>query len=102
MTIHSPKGFEGGLLVSGSADHSIRSNVNYLKLLVWDLLKKKISSKINVERPNEDFLFKFKDTALTNYAEDHILNQVLIFTYLPIAQNITEAIEPEERLLLLL
>ena len=26
LTIHSPKGFEGGLLVSGSADHSIRSN----------------------------------------------------------------------------
>ena len=25
LTIHSLKGFEGGLLISGSADHSIRS-----------------------------------------------------------------------------
>lgn len=47
-------------------------------ILVWDLLKKKISSKINVERPNEDFLFKFKDTVLPNYAEEHILNNVKI------------------------
>ena len=47
-----------------------------MKFIVWDLLKKKISSQINVERPNEDFLFKFKDTVITNYAEDHILNNV--------------------------
>lgn len=46
-------------------------------ILVWDLLKKKISSKINVERPNEDFLFKFKDqVTITNFAEEHILNNV--------------------------
>lgn len=78
--IHSPKGFEGGLLVSGSADHSIRSTSQAFILIVWDLLKKKISSKINVQRPDEEFLLKFKDThePLPNYAEDHILNNVPI------------------------
>jgi len=45
-------------------------------MLVWDLLKKKISSKINVQRPDEEFLFKFKDQPIPNYAEDHILNNV--------------------------
>lgn len=45
---------------------------------VWDLLKKKISSKINVLRPDEEFLFKFKDTNIPNYSEDHILNNVRI------------------------
>ena len=44
--------------------------------LVWDLLKKKISSKINVLRPDEEFLFKFKDQPIPNYSEDHILNNV--------------------------
>jgi len=33
LTIHSPKGFEGGLLVSGSADHSIRSKQIFYKYL---------------------------------------------------------------------
>lgn len=79
LTIHSPKGFEGGLLVSGSADHSIRSIITLTLnsfIIVWDLLKKKISSKINVLRPDEEFLFKFKDQPVPNYSEDHILNNV--------------------------
>jgi hypothetical protein len=45
--------------------------------IVWDLLKKKISSKINVLRPDEEFLFKFKDQPIPNYSEDHILNNVM-------------------------
>jgi WD40 repeat protein len=67
MSIYSPKGIEGGILVSGSADHEIRN---------WHLVKKKISSKINVQRPDEEFLLKYKDShePVTNYAEDHILN----------------------------
>ena len=36
LTIHSPKGFEGGLLVSGSADHSIRSKIYNLVKLVYN------------------------------------------------------------------
>ena len=42
----------------------------------WHLVKKKISSKINVERPGEEFLLKYKDShePVVNYAEDHILN----------------------------
>jgi hypothetical protein len=32
MSIYSPKGIEGGILVSGSADHEIRSNgISYKK-----------------------------------------------------------------------
>jgi F-box and WD-40 domain protein 1/11/F-box/WD-40 domain protein 7 len=68
LSLYSPKGMDGGLLVSGSADHSIRT---------WDLLKKKISSKLQVNRPEEDRLFKFKEknqVEPVNYAEDHILN----------------------------
>jgi hypothetical protein len=63
LTIFSPKGFEGGLLVSGSADHSIRSkSIKSLNMgVVWDLLKKKISNKIYVQRPDYDFLLKFND-----------------------------------------
>lgn len=38
LTIHSPKGIEGGLLVSGSADHSIRSNFIYRSKSIYDSL----------------------------------------------------------------
>lgn len=33
MSIYSPKGIEGGILISGSADHEIRSKLKiYLKV----------------------------------------------------------------------
>ena len=79
MSIYSPKGIEGGILVSGSADHEIRSRFRSItKLIDWHLVKKKISSKINVQRPDEEFLLKYKDihTPVVNYSEDHILNSV--------------------------
>ena len=66
--MYSPEGIDGGLLISGSADHSIRT---------WDLLKKKISSKLEVSRPEEELLFKYKEkhgVQPVNYAEDHTLN----------------------------
>lgn len=80
MSIYSPKGIEGGILVSGSADHEIRSNRSLYNISIdWHLVKKKISSKINVQRPDEEFLLRYKDqqTPLVNFAEDHILNTVL-------------------------
>jgi len=46
--------------------------------LDWHLVKKKISHKINVQRPDESVLLKYRDShePLTNYAEDHVLNTV--------------------------
>lgn len=65
------------------APQTTKSEVNkpFRKLfpfLDWHLVKKKISSKINVQRPDEEFLLKFKDShdPMVNYAEDHILNTV--------------------------
>jgi hypothetical protein len=49
-------------------------------ILVWDLLKKKIASKIFVVRPSDDVLLKASDEKLTNFAEDHILNTVRLLT----------------------
>ena len=42
----------------------------------WHLVKKKISSKINVQRPDEEFLLRYRDSheALVNFSEDHVLN----------------------------
>jgi len=59
----------------------MRSEVGFrsiTKLIDWHLVKKKISSKINVQRPDEEFLLKYKDihTPVVNYSEDHILNSV--------------------------
>ena len=49
-----------------------------LSILDWHLVKKKISSKINVQRPDDEFLLRYKDQhiPLVNYSEDHILNTV--------------------------
>jgi hypothetical protein len=59
----------------------MRSEVGFISvtnLIDWHLVKKKISSKINVQRPDEEFLLKYKDihTPVVNYSEDHILNSV--------------------------
>jgi hypothetical protein len=45
----------------------------------WHLVKKKISNRIDVERPDEDILLRYRENShepLPNYAEDHILNTV--------------------------
>lgn len=44
--------------------------------LVWNLEESKLKGKLQVERPTEDALFKFKQLIgdLPNYSEDHILN----------------------------
>ena len=82
MSIYSPLGIEGGILVSGSADHEIRSNYQEFNLIhnvEWHLVKKKISNRIDVERPEEDILLRYRENShepLPNYAEDHILNTV--------------------------
>jgi hypothetical protein len=42
-------------------------------------VKKKISNRIDVERPDEDILLRYRENShepLPNYAEDHILNTV--------------------------
>jgi hypothetical protein len=47
--------------------------------LEWHLVKKKISNRIDVERPDEDILLRYRENShepLPNYAEDHILNTV--------------------------
>jgi len=78
MSIYSPKGIEGGILVSGSADHEIRSKRFLITSIDWHLVKKKISTRINVNRPDEEFILKYKDqhTPLVNFSEEHILNTV--------------------------
>jgi len=50
-----------------------------ISLLEWHLVKKKISNRINVERPDEEILIRYRDIThdpLPNYADDHILNTV--------------------------
>lgn len=59
-------------------------------------MKKKISNRIDVERPEEDILLRYRENAhepLTNYAEDHILNTVRNFPLklLEIAQSFGKA-----------
>lgn len=53
--------------------HTLHSFSNTMDI-VWDLLKKKIANKILVNRPDDEFLLKFTDEKLTNFAEDHVLN----------------------------
>lgn len=65
LTIHSPKGIDGGILLSGSADNLIK---------IWDLENQKNLSRLFVNRPDEDFLLKYTQDEVPNYAEDHVLN----------------------------
>lgn len=69
LAIHSPKGVEGGDIISGSSDHLIR---------VWRFSKKKSFSTLDVPKPNEQELYHYKEAAgeLLNYAGEHILNTV--------------------------
>lgn len=59
-------------------------NLNIIHIIEWHLVKKKISNRIDVERPEEDILLRYRANAhepLPNYAEDHILNNVCNFSY---------------------
>ena len=54
-------------------------------MIEWHLVKKKISNRIDVERPEEDILLRYRENShepLPNYAEDHILNTVRDFRIL--------------------
>jgi|LauGreDrversion4_2_1035121.scaffolds.fasta_scaffold644898_2 hypothetical protein len=45
----------------------------------WHLVKKKISNRLDVERPDEEILLRYRENShepLPNYSEDHILNNV--------------------------
>ena len=52
--------------------------ISSFSFLVWDLLKKRISNKINVVRPDDKKLEEYQGTSTKpiNYAPDHILNNV--------------------------
>jgi hypothetical protein len=42
-------------------------------------VKKKISNRLDVERPDEEILLRYRENShepLTNFSEDHILNNV--------------------------
>ena len=58
LALHSQDGFDGGILISGSSDHSIRSRLARSPHSVWDLMKQRIATKITVMRPSDEFLMK--------------------------------------------
>lgn len=65
LTIHSPNGIDGGILLSGSADDCIK---------IWDIENQKNLNRLFINRPDEEFLLKYTSDDLPNYAEDHVLN----------------------------
>ncbi|CAI2372944.1 unnamed protein product [Moneuplotes crassus] len=65
LTIHSPKGIDDGIIVSGSADDCIK---------IWDIKNQKQINKVFIERPDDEFLLKYTSEELINYSEDHVLN----------------------------
>jgi len=65
LTIYSPNGIDGGILLSGSADDCIK---------IWDLENQRNLRRLFVNRPEEDFLLKYVTDDPPNYAEDHVLN----------------------------
>lgn len=65
LTIHSPDGIDGEILLSGSADDCIK---------IWDLKNQRNLSRLFVNRPEEEFLLKYAIDELPNYSEDHVLN----------------------------
>ena len=52
------------------------SHTNYLYFIVWDLANQKLTKKIDVIRPADVELFKYKDhqNEIVNYAPEHVLN----------------------------
>lgn len=65
LTIHSPAGIDGGILLSGSADNCIK---------IWDIENQKNLNRLFVNRPDEEFLLKYTADDLPNYSEEHVLN----------------------------
>lgn len=65
ITIYSPNGIDGGILLSGSADDCIK---------IWDLENQRNLSRLFVNRPEEEYLMKFCTEDLPNYSEEHVLN----------------------------
>ena len=65
LTIHSPSGIDGGILLSGSADDGIK---------IWDLENQKTLKRLFINRPDDEFLLKYTVDELQNYSEDHVLN----------------------------
>jgi len=49
---------------------------NNIVFLVWDLKQQKLTKKIDVTRPQENELFKYRDNniEIVNYAPEHVLN----------------------------
>ena len=58
--------------------HSTLTDISHLSIIfiVWNLAAQKIRKKIEVARPNNDELFKYKDhqNEIVNYAPEHVLN----------------------------
>lgn len=52
LALHSPHGIEGTELVSGSADERLR---------IWDMKERKVSKQIEVIRPTNEMLIKYKN-----------------------------------------
>jgi WD40 repeat protein len=65
LTIHSPNGIDGGILLSGSADDCIK---------IWDIENQKNLNRLFINRPDDEFLLKYTADDLPNYAEEHVLN----------------------------
>ena len=63
LALHSPQGIDGGLLVSANKI-----------ITVWDLMKRKKKTKVELKRPSDEHLQNFTEGSLTNYVEDHVLN----------------------------
>lgn len=53
LHLHSIDGADGSILISGSADHSVR---------VWDLKTNFLSQRIDIQRPTEDKIMKYKNS----------------------------------------
>ena len=54
LALHSPKGIEGTLVVSGSADEKLR---------IWEMKEKTISKSIGFGRPPDSHLMKYRNMA---------------------------------------
>ena len=60
MTLYSPLGDKGDLMVSGSADEKLR---------VWNMKEKKISESIHLERPSDYRIIQYQQVNSTEKSE---------------------------------
>ena len=62
LQLHSVDGAEGDMIISGSADHTVRSKCTLShEQIVWNLAEQKLSKQIEVNRPMDHKLFKYQD-----------------------------------------